>query len=321
MLLRVVPQAHVDARSNVKPAVLLLAAEPRWFWPARLAVSLANAGFTVQAVCPRRHPLYKTTAVQGFHTYRGLAPLMSIVNAISAAMPDLIIPCDDPATLQLHELCLRALRRGPLGQPTCSLLERSLGAPANFAALYERTTSMELAHEQGVQVPKTRVVANTEELRNCIAQMAFPIVLKSNRSSGGGGISIVRTVDEAARALRTLQSAPLLTRAVKQTLIYRDLDTTAGRPYIVNGALSMSRNLCPHETTCAIACWKGTVLAGVHFEVLERQHEHGPSTVLRVIDNAEMTGATEKMARRLQLSGVYGFDFMLHAQSGRAYLP
>jgi Carbamoyl-phosphate synthase L chain, ATP binding domain len=319
MLLQVVPQGHVDARSNVKPAILLLAAEPRWFSPARLAISLVNAGFTVQAVCPRRHPLYKTTAVQQFHTYRGLAPLM-IANAISAVMPDVIIPCDDAATLQLHELYVRALHRGPVGQPTCSLLERSLGAPANFAALYERTTSMELAHEQGVQVPNCRVVANTEELRNCIAQMAFPIVLKSNRSSGGSGISIVHTVDEASRALRTLQSAPLLARAVKQTLIYRD--STRLWPSIrrERGVVNVQEFVPGHDATSAIVCWKGAVLAGLHFEVLERRHEHGPSTVLRVIDNAEMTGATEKMARRLQLSGVYGFDFMLHAQSGRAYL-
>ena len=46
----------------------------------------------------------------------------------------------------------------------------------------------------------------------------------------------------------------------------------------------------------------------------------GHATVVRLIDNAEMSAAAEKIARRLNFSGMHGFDFMLEAHTGNAYL-
>jgi hypothetical protein len=54
--------------------------------------------------------------------------------------------------------------------------------------------------------------------------------------------------------------------------------------------------------------------------VIHKGVSSGPATVLRLIDNAEMSIAAERMARRLNLSGLHGFDFMLEAQTGNAYL-
>jgi hypothetical protein len=58
----------------------------------------------------------------------------------------------------------------------------------------------------------------------------------------------------------------------------------------------------------------------LHFEVVNKKYAAGPATVMRLIDNVEMTSAVEKMVRRLNLSGTHGFDFMLEASSGAAYL-
>ncbi len=44
---------------TVNPKVLV-ATTFRWYPTARLAMALANAGFTVEVVCPRRHPITKT---------------------------------------------------------------------------------------------------------------------------------------------------------------------------------------------------------------------------------------------------------------------
>jgi hypothetical protein len=74
------------------------------------------------------------------------------------------------------------------------------------------------------------------------------------------------------------------------------------------------------EATSATACWKGEVLAGLHFEVINKEGWSGPATVLRLIENAEMSAAANKMARRLNLSGLHGFDFMLEPQTGNAHL-
>jgi hypothetical protein len=41
---------------------------------------------------------------------------------------------------------------------------------------------------------------------------------------------------------------------------------------------------------------------------------------VHLIEHPEMVAAVEKMVRRLNLSGVHGFDFMLEASTGNAYL-
>jgi hypothetical protein len=75
-----------------------------------------------------------------------------------------------------------------------------------------------------------------------------------------------------------------------------------------------------HEATSAVACWKGAVLASLHFEVVNKRSSVGPSSVLRLIENAEMSSAAEKMVRRLNLSGIHGFDFMLETGTGNAHM-
>jgi ATP-grasp in the biosynthetic pathway with Ter operon len=75
-----------------------------------------------------------------------------------------------------------------------------------------------------------------------------------------------------------------------------------------------------HEATTTVACWEGTVLASLHFEVVNKRSSAGPSSVLRLIENAEMSVAAERMVRRLGLSGIHGFDFMVEAHTGNAHL-
>ena len=74
------------------------------------------------------------------------------------------------------------------------------------------------------------------------------------------------------------------------------------------------------EANSAIACWNGEVLASLHFEVINKVVSSGHATVLRLIENTEMSTAAEKIVRRLRLSGIHGFDFMLEDHTGDAYL-
>jgi len=303
----------------VKPTFLVVTT-CRWFPTARLAMALANAGCTVEAVCPVRHPLAKTTAVRQLHAYHDLTPLRSFAKAIAAAQPDLIIPGDDLATQHLHQLYYQESQRGPAGAPTCALIERSLGAAESFPIVYARTVFIELAQEEGVRVPKTAVLANTQDLKRWLARKGFPTVLKADGTSGGYGVKLVRTSEEAECAFRALQAPPLLARAVKRALL--DLDKTLLLPsllrrrFVVNAQAFVSGR----EATSAIACWKGTILASLHFEVINKTEQSGPASVVRLIENAEMSYAAERIVRRLNLSGLHGLDFMLESETGNAYL-
>jgi glutathione synthase/RimK-type ligase-like ATP-grasp enzyme len=304
----------------VKPVVLLATAR-RWPPVARLAMALVNAGFLVEVICPRNHPVTKTRVITQTFPYSGIAPLDSFAAAISAVKPDLIIPGDDVAAEQLHALYSRESTNQDHGADSlCSLLARSLGSPESYAIVHERSTFIQAAGQEGVRVPKTTTVSNFTELQNFAQQFGFPMVLKANGTSGGEGVRVVRSLDEAGQTLRTLQAPPFWARALKRAIL--DADTTLIRPclarrrFVVNAQSYVNGQ----EATSLVACWRGQVLAALHFEVLNKGISAGPASVLRIIENDEMSNTAEKVVRRLNLSGLQGFDFMLEAKTGHAYL-
>jgi len=303
----------------MRPKVLL-AMTTRWTPMVRLAMALDNAGFTVVAVCLPRHPLEKTRAARETYTYNSLAPLRSLASAITASKPDLILPGDDLATMQLHALYEREFNRGGKTAPICCVIERSLGSPSSFPQVYARAGLLKIAQEEGIRVPRTEVLTDVNQLREWGARTGFPAVLKSNGSSGGEGVRIVHTQEKAERAFRTLQAPPLLARAAKRALV--DGDKTLILPSLLRrrSEINIQEFVPGREATSIIACWQGNLLAGLHFEVLSKTTPTGPASVMRLIDNREMSIVAEKIVRRLNLSGLIGFDFMLEEQTGNPYL-
>lgn len=283
-------------------------------------MALAEAGCIVDAVCPPRHPIAKTQAARHTYTYRGLAPLMSLANAIRSSNPDFIVPGDDLSTRHLHHLYRREQSRGAEGATMCARIERSLGSAESFPIVYARAAFMQLAQEEGIRVPKTAAVKNLDELRQWATEMGLPVVLKADGTSGGDGVRIAHTTEESENAFRTLQAPPLLARAAKRALM--DRDKTLVWPSLLRRhfAVSVQALVSGREATSTVACWKGAVLAGLHFEVVHKRYSTGPATVMRLIDHPEMAAAVEKIVRRLNLSGMQGFDFMIEAGTGNAYL-
>jgi len=273
----------------------------------------------VDAVCPARHPLTTVRAVRRSHRYSGLAPLYSLSQAIQNSAPDLIIPGDDLTTRHLHHLYRRERNRGN-DVSICDLIERSFGSPESFPIVYERATFMQLASTEGVRVPKTAVITNPQVLRRWTEEIGFPCVLKADGTSGGYGVKIVRNLEQAADAYRKLKAPPMLARAAKRALM--DRDKTLVWPSLLRrrSVVSAQALVVGHEATSTVACWRGAVLAALHFEVVNKTCASGPATVMRITDHPEMKGAVEKMVRRLNLSGMHGFDFMIEGHTGNAHL-
>lgn len=303
----------------MRPTVLL-AMTSRWFPTVRLAMGLNNAGCTINAVCLPRHPLLTTRVARQTYTYRGLAPLQSIEAAITASKPDLVIPADDLAAMHLHALYQREADRGQKSAVLCRVIERSLGAPSSFPLVYDRTKFLEIAQEEGIRVPKSEVLTDIHQARAWATRASFPAVLKSNGSSGGVGVKIVHTREEAVRAFRSLQAPPLLARAAKRALM--DGDMSLVWPSLLRKRASVNAQgfVAGREASSTMACWNGKLLASLHFEVLNKTDSTGPATVIRMIENREMLITAEKIVRRLNLSGLVGLDFMLEEQTGNPYL-
>jgi hypothetical protein len=83
--------------------------------------------------------------------------------------------------------------------------------------------------------------------------------------------------------------------------------------------ISLQEYIAGRPSNRAVICWKGKVLAGISVEAVEETWECGPSSLVRLIDHAEMTMVCEHMVKRLHLSGFVGFDFILDS-ANRAWI-
>jgi hypothetical protein len=307
--------------SSVRTTKVLLTDTNRWALAARLAIGLSEAGCEVSAVCPpHNHPLRKTRAVQRTFSYSGLRPLQSLTAAIEAVEPDLIVPSCDRGVGHLHELYARSRSNEGAESKLVALIERSLGPPASYSAVSSRYDLLALAREEGVRTPTTSRFNTPREIESWQARESFPWVLKVDGTWGGGGVKIIRTSAQVQRSLVEVERSSRLRRAIKRLIVNRDSFWL--RPWWNRSRSSIIVQSYIHgrPANCAVLCWKGRVLAGLGVEVLRSDGLTGPANLVRVIDNAEMKFAAERIASRLCLSGFFGLDFMIDEGSGAAYL-
>jgi ATP-grasp domain-containing protein len=307
--------------SSVATAKVLLTDTNRWALAARLAIGLSEAGCQVSAICPTpHHALLKTRAVQRTFRYSGFRPLESLQDAIEAVEPDVIVPSCDRGVEHLHELYARAQSRGPAESKLAALIERSLGSPASYSIVSSRYALLALAREEGVRVPSTSRLDNAEELASWRARESFPWVLKADGTWGGGGVKIVLTPDQVQQAFTQFARMFRFGKTIKRLVVNRDPFWL--RPWWnrFQHAVSVQSYIHGRPANCAVVCWKGRVLAGIGVEVLSSDGLTGPANVVRVVDNAEMKFAAERIASRLGLSGFFGLDFMIEEGSGALYL-
>jgi hypothetical protein len=312
------PTLDRRGRARVSPKILL-ASTCRWLTTARLSMAFADVGCAVEVVCPGGHAVAKTRSAGRIHRYRALFPLQSFRTAIETAQPDLIIPCDDVATAHLHVLYERAVR-----SPACSsgaeLLNRSLGAPSSFSTLTSRTKLMVLARELGIRVPATEVAADVRVLKHCLPRIGFPAVLKSDGTYGGRGVRIVHNVDEAERAFNVLRRPLPAARALKRALLNRDASYLRSSFWRTQSIVNVQAFVPGRNANSSVACWESKVLAKIDATVLQTVGPNGPSSVIRLVNNREMTAAVERIVSRLRLTGLLGFDFIFEEGSGEPYL-
>lgn len=292
---------------------LLLVATQHWPFSARLANAFAAAGWQVDAVGPRGHVLGHSGTVRRLHPYSLLDPLAALIVAIEQGAPDFIIPCDDSAVVRLHRLAQQrpALR---------ALIERSLGNPEACLAATRREALMAAAQAEQVRIPETAEIRGLAELQAWQQRQGWPLVLKADGTFGGTGVAIIRDAPELEPAYRAVSARPSALRILKRLLVNQDhflLDQLRDRQ---SQGLIAQQYVAGHPANRAVACWRGEVLAGVSVEALATLNATGAATLIRPIEHPEMEEAALRLVRRLGLSGLCGFDFMLEADSGQAYL-
>lgn len=287
---------------------------------ARLAIGLSRAGCEVFAVSTPRHPLLKTRAVRRAFPYSGLRPLNSLIRAIEATEPQILIPCDDRAVEHLHELYAHARAQHNSGRKLAALIERSLGDPKSYPLVCSRQDLLRIAQEEGLRVPATRLVRTRDDLDSWQAEQPLPWVLKADGSWGGRGVRIAHTHQLAKEFFREISRPFRAARAIKRWCVNRDPFWV--QPWLerVQPAVVAQSYVRGIPANCAVVCWEGEVLAGIAAEVVNSEGETGPANVVRVVDNPEMMRCAERIASRLGLSGFFGLDFMIESGTGASWL-
>ena len=297
-----------------KPRVLIATAR-EWVSTARMILALASLGCEVDLLSPAGHPARVTGVVSRWTRYNPMRPFRSLERALALGQPAAIMLSDELMMQRVEQLSGKDDR---FGLQLRSLVERTGASLAVMQAARSRMTLLNLAREEGIAVPETMAVLAEREVAATAAQLGLPLVLKADGSAGGQGVRVVRSAAEAEAAWRALHEPPSLPRAVKRGLVDHEWGHVRAWLRRERHPVTAQRFVSGGERTGMAVAHRGRMLASVEFDVLHITHQRGPSSAVRIIDDADMVSAMRKLIARLGISGFCGFDFMVDPANGRS---
>ena len=286
---------------------------------ARISIALACVGFGVATLSHPAHVVRKTRKIPRHFTYDARFCLKSIIRALDRWSPDLVVCTDDLAVRELQDLHRRTARCcGAAERRFSALIELSLGPPASFPAIRDKSSFLALAEREGVRCPKTIVIPAALAFEPAFAELSYPVVVKADHSDGGRCVRVVSREADLRPLIWELQT-PCTWRGRQFFGAMLGSEALSLLKLPLRRTISLQDYIVGRPGNRAVICWKGKVLAGVSVEVVKETHERGPASVIRLVDHPEMATACEHMVERLHLSGFVGFDFILDP-ANRAWL-
>ncbi len=293
---------------------VLLVSSIRWPVSAKVALAFLRHGCDVQAVCPKDHPFAFVTGISKIYPYRGMNSIQSLYEAIASSDPDLLIPCDDVVVWQMHELYRTRAEIRPL-------IERSLGAATAYETVSSRGKFMKVVEELQLRAPKTKDIGSAADLRDWFLKQSASGVLKLDWTCSGKGVRIVDSLSEAEEALAEMIRQPhSLGIALGRWLLNHDPLALWKWKHYKQQRVTMQEFVAGQPANTLMACQDGKVLALVTVEVLFAHDATGSALAVQLVENEQIRTAAERIAKRLQLSGFHGLDFILEEGTGHAYL-
>jgi len=294
---------------------ILLATTGKLASTARMAMELRDAGATVSLIAPANHPAAVLDDLSHKITYSAVSPRGTLEATMLRLRPDAVIPCDERAVRDLHSL-QRFTRHPEIRE----LIERSVGQPSAYLAATSRVELMALAGRLGIRVPPSMALPNKAALDRWISHNPAPFVLKADGSWAGFGVRIISDARMAHQALNHMTRPASGYLAVREMLLEGDRYGVRAWLKRERPVMSVQGYVDGWPANIGVACWNGEMLAATCVESVATRSATGPSTVARIIRNPEMVDAAQRIVRALGLSGLIGFDFMIEAATGAAYL-
>lgn len=307
----VMPQGAVPGR---EPHVLL-ATTCRLPSTARLAMELHAAGATISLIAPRGHPARVLTFLANQAVYRATTPTRTLARAITRLQPDLVVPCDERTVRDLHAIC-----RHTQDTALRAFIQRCTAPSNQFNTVTSRAELLALARAEGVRVPDSAPLPDRRALHRWLEAHATPFVIKADGSWSGFGVRVISDARTAEHAFHALSRPLSLRLALREALLEGNYFAFRTWWRSEPPALSVQSFVDGWPANIGVACWRGEILATICAEAVATETATGPSTVARIIHNPEMIEAARRIVGALNLSGLIGFDFMIEAATGAAYL-
>ncbi len=305
-------QFPVGSNTNHDGPVLLVAT---CWWPslARFEHLLVLAGCRVSVLCPPGHPVRAVPGVTVFEQ-QPFNPIAALTKAIAACRPTMVVPSDDRAVANLHQLYQTG------SETVRKLVERSLGAPENYPIIRSRTRFIALARELGIAVPDDHAIGSAKELDDWLERVPGPWVVKVDGAWAGTGVRIATTPKQAHAAFRHLPNRLNARVALKRLLVNRDPYWLADWRDQQTPEVSAQGHIKGWPGNLAMVCRDGEVLAATVAEAVACWGETGPSTIVRLVHRPDFVADARRLARALRLTGFYGLDFMVEQSTGKTIL-
>jgi len=300
--------------------VLIIAFETGRWGPARLPKPLQESGFRVAALCPADNALAHTRYLDRHFPLRDVCSSrhveVSLVRAMRAWKPRLIIPADERTVACLHALVRQTGAGGPgrLTPAEREIIVASLAPLDRLDATLLKSHTLELARQVGVLTPQGQSVATPEAAVGMAEAIGYPVYVKASFGWAGQGVTLChdRAAVQAAMSALQPQHRPGLRGAIKR-LMHRDW-------YPTDSAIDVQKAIAGTPAMfCAVALG-GRMLAGFAGVAVQTSFATGPSSVVRISADVAMEAASAKMIAALGASGFIGFDFMVEASTGAVYL-
>ncbi len=195
-----------------------------------------------------------------------------------------------------------------------------MGPPASYPIVSSRYDLLQVAQKEGLRVPETGLLNSHADIAKWADGHAFPWVIKADGTWGGRGVKVARTRQEAVQWFARMKQPMGAAQAFKRLMVNRDAFGIRPWRNRTEPDLAVQAFIQGRPANCAVVCHQGSVLAGIAVEVVTSQGATGPAMVVRVVDGLEMMKCAERLARRLNLTGFFGLDFVIEEETDDTYL-
>ncbi|MGV7217083.1 ATP-grasp domain-containing protein [Bradyrhizobium sp. UFLA05-112] len=201
-----------------------------------------------------------------------------------------------------------------------SLIRASLGSPLSYPVIVRRSFLSNLAQLPDVHIPQTAAIDSIGDLFNWVRQHGLPAVLKLDGSSGGKDVIAIRRASEIVPCFLRMRLQRSWVRRLKSFLVNGDSEALLATKKSSTGQICVQSFVTGRLANCTVACWHGDVRGSAAVEVLQRTSDFGVASVVRRVKGEAMIATARSIARHLDLSGIYGFDFVLEDGTQQAKL-